>query len=202
MTDSTIGLYVPRNSPVHRAPAGLKLLLMLVAIVSVMLLRQWWQLLIATGVVVLLYAVARIGPRIAWSQLRPLRYFVPVVAALQWWLAGWQMAVWVCGTIVLAVAIAALVTLSTRVSAMLDAMVRAFAPLRWFRVDVERIALLLAVTIRCIPMVAGIVTTVSEARKARGLGFSLVSLGAPVVIRSLRTADALGDALIARGVDD
>jgi biotin transport system permease protein len=85
---------------------------------------------------------------------------------------------------------------------MLDALLPVLRPLRRLGVDPDRIALLLAVTIRCIPMIAGIVTTVTEARKARGLGFSVVALGAPVVIRSLRAADALGEALIARGADD
>lgn len=202
MTAATLGLYLPRSSALHRMPAGWKLAGMLVAVVSVVLLRQWWQLAIAAAGVTLLYGAARIPPRIAWTQLSPLKYLIPILAALQLWLADWQTAVRVCGTIVIAVAVAALVTLTTRVSDMLDALLPVLRPLRRLGVDPDRIALLLAVTIRCIPLVAGIVTTVTEARKARGLGFSVVSLGAPVVIRSLRAADALGEALIARGADD
>jgi ABC-type amino acid transport system permease subunit len=55
---------------------------------------------------------------------------------------------------------------------------------------------------RSIPLLVGIVREVSEARKARGAGFSLRALAAPAVVRALRSADAMGDALIARGVDD
>jgi biotin transport system permease protein len=202
MSTATLGLYQPGSSVLHRMSAGWKLAGMLVTVVAVVLLRQWWQLATAAAVVTLLYAAARIPPRVAWTQLRPLKYLIPILAALQIWLADWQTAVRVCGTIVLAVAIAALVTLTTRVSDMLDALVPVLRPLRRVGVDPDRIALLMAVTIRCIPLVAGIVTTVTEARKARGLGFSVVALGAPVVIRSLRAADALGEALIARGADD
>jgi biotin transport system permease protein len=202
MSTATLGLYQPGSSVLHRKSAGWKLAGMLVTVVAVVLLRQWWQLATAAAVVTLLYAAARIPPRVAWTQLRPLKYLIPILAALQIWLADWQTAVRVCGTIVLAVAIAALVTLTTRVSDMLDALVPVLRPLRRVGVDPDRIALLMAVTIRCIPLVAGIVTTVTEARKARGLGFSVVALGAPVVIRSLRAADALGEALIARGADD
>jgi biotin transport system permease protein len=202
MSTATLGLYQPGSSVLHRMSAGWKLAGMLVTVVAVVLLRQWWQLATAAAVVTLLYAAARIPPRVAWTQLRPLKYLIPILAALQIWLADWQTAVRVCGTIVLAVAIAALVTLTTRVSDMLDALVPVLRPLRRVGVDPDRIALLMAVTIRCIPLVAGIVTTVTEARKARGLGFSVVALGAPVVIRSLRAADALGAALIARGADD
>lgn len=202
MSAATLGLYHPGSSVLHRISAGWKLAGMLVAIVAVVLLRPWWPLAIAAAAVALCYGAARIPPRIAWEQLRPLKYLIPILAALQLWLADWQTAVTVCGTIVLAVAIAALVTLTTRVSEMLDALLPMLQPLRRLGVDPDRIALLLAVTIRCIPLIAGIVATVTEARKARGLGFSVVALGAPVVIRSLRAADALGEALAARGADD
>lgn len=200
--DNSLGLYHPGSSLLHRMPAGSKLLTMLVAVVGVLLLRQWWQLALAAAGVTLLYAAARIPLRIAWSQLRPLRYLIPIVAVLQVLLSGWPAAVRVCATILLTVALAALVTLTTRVTAMLDTVSRALGPLRRLNVDPDRIALLLAMTIRCIPLVSGIVAAASEARKARGLGFSLVALGAPVVVRSLRAADALGEALVARGADD
>lgn len=202
MTGTPIGLYRPGSSVLHRLPAGVKLLVVLVAMVGVSLLRPWWQLAIAAAVTAGLYALARIPVRVAWLQLRPLRYVIVLVAALQCWLSDWHTAVTVCGTVLIAVALAALVTLTTRVSAMLDAVGSLLRPLRHLGIDPDRIGLVLAITIRCIPLVAGIVATVSEARRARGLGFSIRALAAPVVIRSLRSADALGEALIARGADD
>ncbi len=200
--DLTIGLYHPRYSALHRVPAGVKLLGLLLGVVGVMLFHRWWQLAIAAAAVTMLYALARIPPRVAGSQLRPLRYLIVAVATLQCLLAGWQAAVMVCGTILVTVALAGLVTLTTRVTAMLDVVSLLLRPFRRVGVDPDRIGLLLAMTIRCIPLVVGIVAAVTEARKARGLGFSIVALAAPVVIRSLRSADALGEALIARGVDD
>jgi biotin transport system permease protein len=202
MTGAPIGLFHPGSSVLHRIPAGAKLLGMLLAVVGVVLLHRWWELAIAAAVTAGLFALARIPARLAWSQLRPLRYVLVAVAVLQGVLAGWQAAVLVCGTIVVTVALAALVTLTTRVTAMLDALGGALRPLRRLGVDTDRIGLLLALTIRCIPLVAGIVAAVTEARKARGVGFSIRALAAPVVIRSLRSADALGEALIARGADD
>lgn len=197
-----IGLYHPGSSPLHRLPAWPKLAVLLLAMIGLAIVRQWWQLAIAAALVVALYAIARIPVPVAWAQLRPLRYLIPILAALQIWLSGWRVALAVCGMITLAVALAALITLTTRVTAILDALAAVLGPLRRVGVDQDRIALLLATTIRCIPLVVGIVTTVSEARKARGLGFSIVALGAPVVIRSLRAADQLGEALVARGADD
>ena len=148
------------------------------------------------------FAVARIPVREIWRQLRPLRWLLLFIAIAQLVLAGPVVAVMVCGTLLISVAIAALVTLTTKVSDMLDACQRVLRPLGRLGVDPDRIALVLAMTIRCIPLLTGIVDDVAQARKARGLGFSIRALIAPAVVRALRSADAMGDALIARGVDD
>lgn len=202
MSAAPIGLYHPGSSVLHRLPAGPKLLLMLAAIIGLFWLRQPWQLGAAAVVVAIGYVVARIPLRLAAAQLWPLRYVVVVVAILQILLSDWRSAVAVCGTLIIGVAIAALVTLTTRVSAMLDAVTAAMRPLRRFGADPDRTGLVLAMTIRCIPLMVDIIHAVSEARMARGVGFSVKAVAAPAVVRALRSADALGDALIARGLDD
>ncbi len=185
----------------HRISAGWKLLLLLVGITAVLLLSAPWQLAVAAVVVAGTFSLARIPPRVAVAQLWPMRWFILMVAVFQVIFAGWERAVMVCGSLLLTVAIAAVVTLTTRVTAMLDVFGTALRPFRRW-VDADRAGLLLALTIRCIPLMVGIVHEVTEARKARGAGFSLRALAAPAVVRALRSADAMGDALIARGVDD
>lgn len=197
-----IGHYHPGRSLLHRAPAGPKLAAMLLAIIATVLIGQVWQLAAAAASVVALYGLAGIPGRAAWAQLRPMRWFLVVIAAVQFVLAGPERAVLVCGGLLVTVALAALVTLTTTVTAMLDVCQAVLRPLRRVGVDPDRVGLLLALTIRCVPLVAGIVGEVGQARKARGVGFSVRAMVAPAVVRALRTADALGDALIARGVDD
>ena len=183
-------------------PAGVKLALLLVAVIGVIALRQPWQLGLAALVIAGLYALARIPLWLEWQQLRPMRWFVLFIGTAQVLLTGVLQATLVCGGLVVSVALAAVVTLTTRVSAMLDLCQAALRPLRRFGVDPDRVALVLALTIRCVPVMVGIVDEVSQARKARGVGFSLVALATPVVLRALRSADEIGDALLARGVDD
>ena len=199
---SVIGLYHSGTSVLHRLPAGSKLLWMLLILIGLLWLDQPWELGAAALVVAGLFALARIPARLIWAQLRPLRWFLLVIAVAQVVLAGWSTAVMVCGSLLLSLAVASLVTLTTRVSAMLDVCQRLLRPLARFGLDPDRIGLVLALTIRCIPMLSGIVEEVGQARKARGLGFSIVALVVPAVVRSLRSADALGEALVARGVDD
>jgi biotin transport system permease protein len=199
---TVVGLYHAGSSVLHRISAGWKLLGMLLAIFVLVLLSTPWQLAVAAVVVAGGFALARIPAKVVWTQLWPMRWFILFVATFQVIFASPERAVMVCGSLLIAVAIAALVTLTTRVTEMLDVCQRLLRPLHRFGVDPDRIGLVLALTIRCIPLMVDIVRDVSEARKARGAGFSLRAIAAPAVVRALRSADAMGDALIARGVDD
>ena len=200
---TTLGLYTPGSSLLHRLPPGFKLVAMVLAIGAVtILVRQPWHLIPALAAVAALYAIARIPVRVAVAQLRPLLWALIFIGVFQVIFTGWARATVVCGTIVLAVSLAALVTLTTRVTDMLDTVTRALRPLRRVGVNPERAGLVLAMTLRCIPLLTGIVQQVSDARKARGLGFSLRALAVPAVVSALMTAEAMGDALAARGVDD
>ena len=123
---NTFGLYHPGASVLHRLPAGAKLLAVAVLILVLTLwIRQPWQVLPALALAVLAYAAARIPPRLAAVQLRPLAWMLAIIAAFQVLVAGWERAVVICGSLLVAVALAALVTLTTRTTDMLDAIVRA-----------------------------------------------------------------------------
>ena len=124
------------------------------------------------------------------------------ILVLQWIVADLDTALRVCGALLVAIAVAGLVALTTRISDMLDAVTRAVGPLRHVGVSPDRIALVLVLTIRAIPLIARRLQQVTEARRARGLGMSIRALVVPTVLGALTTADQLGDALAARGVDD
>jgi biotin transport system permease protein len=200
-----IGLYHPGRSPLHRAPAGLKLLLLAVAVVLTVRITtpaQAGSALLGVGA---LFAVAAIPPAVILSQFRPLLWFLPFVGGFQLLVSGPERALTSVGVLLVNVGLAALVTLTTRVGAMLDLTGFLLRPLRRFGVDPDRVGLLIALAIRCVPLVSGIVGDVVAARKARGvtgLRNSALALAAPAVVRALRAADSLGDALKARGVDD
>ena len=199
---NALGLYQPGGSLLHRLPAGAKLLLLLLAAAATHWVDRPWRVGAALAVTVLLYAVGRIPPRLLLAQVRPLLGLGVVLGAFQWWVNGWRTAVVVVGVLVVLVLLAALVTLTTRTTAMVDAVVRLCRPLRGVGVDPDRVGLLLALGIRSVPVVVGLAQEVREAQLARGLGASPTAFAVPLVVRSLRHADALGEALAARGVDD
>ncbi|ORI23931.1 energy-coupling factor transporter transmembrane protein EcfT [Rhodococcus sp. 1168] len=198
-----IGLYRPGTSFLHRLPAGVKLLLLITSIVAAtVVVRTPIQVGIVAALVAALFFLARIPVKVALAQLRPIIWMLLIIGIFQVIITSPARAVVVCGVLLISVALAALVTLTTRVTDMLDTVTRALGPLRRFGVDPDRIGLMLALAIRCIPILATIVHEVAEARKARGLQWSMTALVTPVLVRALRTADAMGDALVARGVDD
>lgn len=195
--------YQPGSSLLHRLPAGLKILLVCALILGVSLaVREAWHVLPALALAAILYAIGRIRPRAAWDQIRPVLPMLIAILALQWIVADLDTALRVSGALMVAVAVAGLVALTTKVSDMLDAVTRAAQPLRHVGVSPDRVALVLVLTIRAIPLLARQLRQVTEARKARGLGMSIRALVVPTVLGALTTADQLGDALAARGVDD
>ncbi|MGZ4493898.1 MAG: energy-coupling factor transporter transmembrane component T family protein [Nocardioides sp.] len=197
-----LGLYLPGDSVVHRAPAGLKLTLMVLAGVGSVFLDAPLQVAAALVTVALGYAVARVSWRMALAQLRPLVWVGLFTAGFHVVVNGWERAFTVVGVIAALVLLAALVTLTTRTTDTVDAVVRGLGPFRRVGVDPERVGLMIALAIRSVPVVVGLAEEVRDAQRARGLTASPRAFAVPLIVRSLRHADALGDALVARGVED
>ena len=199
---SVLGVYRPGRSVVHRTSAGWKLLVLLLAGVASVFVDEPWAVAGGAALVALGYAVAGLGPRATLRQVRPLLWVLLVVAGFHLFVSGWERAVVVVGVLALLVLLAGLVTLTTPTQDLLDVIVRVLGPLRRLGVDPDRVGLLLALSLRSVPMVVGLAEEVRDAQRARGLGASPRAFAVPLVIRALRHADALGEALVARGVDD
>ncbi len=193
--------YLPGRSWLHRLPAAAKLAGLMVLLAGTLTLNSPMAVALAAVATVGLYASAGLA-RAVPTQVRPLRWLVLGLLALQTLTAGWITAVIVTGRLVVAVVLAGLVTLTTRIVDLLDVLERVLRPLRHVGVDSERVALLLALAIRAVPVVAELAGEVRDAQRARGIAASPRSFAVPFVVRSLRHADALGEALAARGLDD
>jgi biotin transport system permease protein len=198
----SLGLYLPGSSPVHRVPAGAKLVAMVAAGAGSVFVDRPWQVAVALAVVGGGYALARIPWRTALAQVRPLLWVAGAAAVFHVVVSGWERAFVVVGVLAALVLLAALVTLTTRTTALVDAVVRACGPLRRVGVDPDRVGLLIALGIRAVPVVVTIAEQVRDAQRARGLGASPRAFAVPLVVRSLRHADAMGEALAARGLED
>lgn len=197
-----LALYSPGDSLLHRLPAGAKLAGLVAAGIASPFLDTPASVGVLAALVVLGYVVARVGWRQPVGQLRPLAFLVLPLFAAHWWLSGLDRAIVVVGVLVALILLAGLVTLTTRTEALVDVVVRCLGPLRRVGVDAERVGLMFALGIRAVPVMLGLAAEIREAQLARGLGASPRAFAVPLVVRSLRHADDLGDALVARGLDD
>ncbi|WP_448810423.1 energy-coupling factor transporter transmembrane component T family protein [Agromyces bauzanensis] len=196
-----IGVFHPGTSLVHRAPALVKLGLLAALVTVVAVVPSPIVLGAASVIVVALFVVSRMPLRLAFGQVVPILWVLAFTVPVQVVFGGWEAAAVMAVRLVLAVALAALYTLTTPVTATLDAMQAMLRPFRRW-IDPDRVGLALALTIRCVPLLADLVREVLEARKARGAEGSVLALAVPVIVRALRTAEQLGEALTARGFDD
>jgi len=196
-----LGLYLHRTSPVHAVPAGWKLAGLATAATAVFFVSSPAVLGAAVLASLALFVLARLPARTAADQLRPLAPVLLVLFAAQAAFVGWEAASVVTARVCLLVLLSALVTLTTRASVMIETLERALGVLRPLGVNAGKLSLMLALTIRLIPVLFDLVQEIRMAQRARGVERSAVALLVPLLVKTLRMADGLSDALEARGYD-
>lgn len=196
-----LSVYHPGNSPVHRTPPGLKIFLLLIFLVgSAIWAIELWQATVVAGITALCFLVAQIPFKLVLRQLVAPSLLLVAFALLLWWQRDFSTALTYFVVILSAVSMATLLTLTTTIVALMDAVEAGLRPLGRIGLPVETISLLMALTIRLIPLTALTVNEVLDARKARGASRSVLAFGVPVIVRSLLRARRLGEALKSRGV--
>jgi len=199
---SVVAEYRPGTSLVHRAPAGLKLAVLAGLGIALVVAGGWWPSLVALAAVVGGYALAGFGARTVLGQVRQLLWVALLLAVAQLLLTGWRAAVGVVGALVTLVLAAGLVSLTTTMTELTDVLLWLLRPLERLGAPIERLALLLSLSVRSVPVIASLAAQVRDAQRARGLTASPRAFAVPLLVRSLRHAHALGEALLARGLDD
>ncbi|MFE4467601.1 energy-coupling factor transporter transmembrane component T [Leifsonia sp. NPDC056824] len=199
-------LYRPGTGPLHRMPAGPKLLLVLAAVLAVSLLPSTWvAAAVAATLPVVAYALAGLGDGALGMcelarQVLAVRWVILITLGGQLLFLGPEPAVANTARVTSAVVLAALLVLTTRVADLLDAVEHGLRPLAALRIDPERTALLLTVTLSTVPVLAGLAQDVRDAQRARGARAGLRAFAVPFLVLAFKHADELGDALTARGV--
>jgi biotin transport system permease protein len=198
-----LSLYVPGTSQVHRAPAGLKLAVL--AVLGVALYATAHLELVGSALVLVLAAGllwARLPSRALTSQVRPVWIWLVALFGFHLLVTGPLVgAVAVLRLLTLVIA-AAVVTTTTRVTALVAVIEWLTSPLRVFGVRPARIGLVIAMTLRFIPLVADRAARIREAQAARGADRVRLAMVVPLLVQVLRMATTVGEALDARGAGD
>ncbi|KAA9105089.1 energy-coupling factor transporter transmembrane component T family protein [Microbacterium rhizomatis] len=196
-----ISLYRPGDSVLHRLPAGVKILAFAVIAVAVSVLAASpIGLGVAAVLTICVYALGGFGPRELVRQALAIKWVVVVMLLTQLVFLPPVTALTNTGRVVVVVVLASLITLTTRVPAVLDSVERGLAPLRRLGADPAAVGLVLALTITAIPVIAGFATAIREAQRARGVRVGPHTAVVPLLVMSIKHSDELAEALAARGV--
>ena len=203
----TLALYVPRASPVHRLPAGWKLLAL--AGLSALLFAVPTLPVVSgglAGVLVVGLVVARLPVTVLARQARAVMWWLVALFALHWVLTDVLTGTLTVLRLLALVLAAAVVTATTRVTAMVAVVERICWPLRWVGVRPARIGLVIAMALRFIPLIAERADRIREAQAARGGSVrgvrGLTRTVVPLLVQVLQLAQTVSEALDARGADD
>lgn len=193
-------LYVAGDSWLHRLSAGFKLAALVLAGALLFLVTDWRALLACAVVAMLVMSSSGAGWRRLWRQLRGLLLLVLLVFVAVWVFDGLARASAMLFRLATLISLAMAVTLSTPSAALLDVVEWLLAPLdRRGWVDSAKVGLALSLTLRFIPEIQRRLQDIRDAQAARGIRANPVSLAVPLVVAILKSADAIAEAIDARG---
>lgn len=198
-----ISLYRPGSGFLHRAPAGVKLALLAVIALGLSFVPATSGAVLPIAGVVLvvsaLFLLGGFGVRALGEAWWRLRWLVLILGVALVVFVSVTAAAVNTGRIVALLLLAELVTRSTSTSALMAVIRRLLLPLRPLGVNADAVALVLSLTITMAPVVGSFVSAVREAQEARGVRLG-PRMAVPLLVRTLRHADAVGEALAARGL--
>jgi biotin transport system permease protein len=197
-----LGLHRPGTTVLHRLGAGWKLLGLLVLGVLVIVLSGPLTAapLVLAAAAVLAWTAGGVRP--VWRALRGVLVVVVLLGAWLAWAQGWERAAERMADVATLVLLATVLTTTTPIDAMLDAITRGLRPLRHVGVSSEGVALAFSLMLRGVPTTLDLARETRDAARARGLERDPRALLVPLALRTVANARATGQALHARGIGD
>lgn len=230
MSKFLFGRYLPLNSIVHRLDPRNKLLLSFCYIILVFLANNWLSYLILIAFTLGAIRASTIPLRIFVRGIRPLIWLILFTVALQllfsptgghvyfhWtFINVTQYGVVNAGYIfirfLLIITMSTLLTLSTQPLDIATGLASLMKPLRWVRVPVDTLAMMLSIALRFVPTLMDEAQKIMNAQRARGVDFgegglikqakALLPLMAPLFISAFNRAEDLSIAMEAQGYQD
>ena len=188
------------RTPWHRWPAWAKLLLL--CLFSVVLFASTGPLVQLAGLAAVLAAYLAGGSDFLRDGIHRLKPLLPFLAVLLLWhlVTGdvEQGAVFVL-RLVAVMALANLVTMTTRLEDMIALAMRLLRPFRRFGVPTGAIGLAIAMVIRFTPRLMDLTRQIDEAFRARARRRAGWRIAVPLTLAALDDAEQVAEALKARG---
>ncbi len=193
-----ISLYIAQPSWLHRLPAGLKLLVLLVASLALLPVSNPWALTWGCAVAVGVYAsLGRAGVE-RLIGLRSILLLVLGLGLFQALVMNWHVAWLSVARLIVMIMIADLVSATTPMQDMMRVIRPCLTPLRLFGLNPDRLSLAVALVIRFIPSLLAQWQAQSAAWRARTNKSAGVRLLVPFMSLTMSRTEKIAEALIAR----
>ena len=228
LNDVTFGQYYPAKSFVHNMDPRAKLLLVIAYIISIFIANNFFGLILVTLALVFFILLSRVPFGRVLRSIKMILFLIIFTAILnllfyaggeddivlaEWWIItiSWQS---IINTIFLAMRLlllvlgTAILTLTTTPVALTDGIESLLKPLKYIKVPVHELALVMSIALRFIPTLMEETNRIVAAQKARGANFetgglirrakAMIPVLIPLLVSAFRRAEDLGDAMDAR----
>lgn len=197
-----IGVYVPGQSFLHRLAPGWKLLGLVVAAIVLAIDSTITLPAFVAAALIAAWIDSDMDARALGRLIRPVLWILVPVALFQTFFAGGEAAIRVILVMIDLVIAAGLVSVTTRMTDLLDSLTSLLQPLAWIAISPAVVAFAVSFVIRLVPAIAQIARELDEARRARGASRNPFAMAGPLLIRVIGMGNAMGEALDARGFGD
>lgn len=195
-------LYIPGQGWLHRMPAGRKLFTLIVVGTVLLFVHSLLLLAGASLVVTGLIFQAGVSFKKLWIQLRAMIWFLLILGLYSAWVESPGVALEMLLRLITLVLAALLVSMTTPITQMMGVVEWLLAPtarLGW--VDARKVSLTIGLTLRLIPELSVQWNEIREAQAARGVKPSVITMLFPMLVRTLRRAEELSEAIDARSLN-
>ncbi|WP_144755949.1 energy-coupling factor transporter transmembrane component T family protein [Bartonella saheliensis] len=196
-----IGLYIPKDTLIHRLAPGVKLLFLTVCGTFIIMVSSLPLLGLCLLFVILFYRVAKVPFSTVIKQFKSMGLLLVLLFLFQTIFSGWLMGIEVILRLFVLFSLSSLISFTTKVSDMVDTIEAGLQPFHCFGINPSKVSMVLSMAIRFIPLLSEKFNEVHEAQQARGLNTNIVALAIPLIIRTIRMASEVAEALEARSYD-
>ncbi|MDO4581318.1 MAG: energy-coupling factor transporter transmembrane component T [Bacillota bacterium] len=221
-----LGQYYAVESPVHRLTAQVKIIIAVIYMVALFITDDWWGWGFLAALCLVMIAVSRVPLLSIWRGMKLIAIFAAFTFVLNIFLYGGDTLLWswrslsvtaegiVYGAamglrLLLLVAFASLLTLTTTPIELTDGIEALLKPLKLLGVPAHEIAMMMSIALRFIPTILEEFDRIILAQRARGADLAagnlfkraraMVPLLVPLFVASFRRADELAQAMEAKG---
>jgi len=227
LNNLTVGRYISSNSPVHRLDPRTKIISILIISISIFLLKNLWSYSFLAIFLLAVILLARLSIKFVLKGLLPLIWIIVFTFFLHLLFTpgstiaslgplkiteqGLSLGTFITLRLIFLILVASLLTLTTSPQKLTRGLEFLLSPLKVVGISSHKIAMMMTLSLRFVPLVFEELDRLIKAQKSRGSDFSrknpikriraIIPILVPLLVNLLRRADEFALAMESRAYD-